>query len=677
MAWEMGAGLGHVLSLARIAETLRRRGQEICGAYLCRLENSALLAPHVKEPIRLAPTFGAPSRSQAGDPPQVATYGEFLGDIGYGSAERLSRQIGLWRRIYQEDRPDLVIADSAPTALIAARSMGLGTIAIGTPYYLPPSNLPTFPLLASGDLPRRYNEAALLATLNTVLESFGGEALAAFPQVFDADASCVTSLRMVDFYDGQRALPILPPIHECPPPAGHEGNEVIVYLSAPPPIEDPLWDALAGLDMPTHIVASDLDEPVRRKLSRQNITLGLGLSALLTPVDLVARCRVLVSNGNSGIVNLGLRAALPQVCLPLTSEHVSTCFGLSRHGAAVVLDRQRRTAADITVAIRETYEQRSALERARSLAAEVAPAFRINAAAAIADQIEALAELRAEMLLETKSDPAPLADTADAAGAPIVGATRLKFYRLTPNAPDIRPGRAERGWMNETNERYAYRCLPLSIANASGWELLMPASIEASWDGGAAKESIILKSLSGEAADSQIASSHFGHGILTFHTGYILRTDPGWGILCRGAPNEAKDGIAPLDGLIETDWLPYTFTMNWRFTRPGTVRFKKDEVFCFIMPVAHVALETIKPEILYLEDAPELKREYIAWSESRATFLKNLQAGDPQTVREAWQRFYPQGVTATGKRAPPSHRTKRNLSPGQRPSVLPIDEESS
>ena len=113
--------------------------------------------------------------------------------------------------------------------------------------------------------------------------------------------------------------------------------------------------------------------------------------------------------------------------------------------------------------------------------------------------------------------------------------------------------------------------------------------------------------------------------------------------------------------------------MNWRFTRPGTVQFKKDEVFCFVMPVAHLALDTIQPEILYLDEAPELKQEYAAWSKSRTTFLKNLEAGDAQTVQQAWQRFYLQGATATGKRAPTTHRTKRSLSTGQRESSNPID----
>ena len=38
--------------------------------------------------------------------------------------------------------------------------------------------------------------------------------------------------------------------------------------------------------------------------------------------------------------------------------------------------------------------------------------------------------------------------------------------------------------------------------------------------------------------------------------------------------------MQPLVGLIETDWLPFPFTMNWVFTRPGRVRLEKGEPFC-------------------------------------------------------------------------------------------------
>ena len=59
----------------------------------------------------------------------------------------------------------------------------------------------------------------------------------------------------------------------------------------------------------------------------------------------------------------------------------------------------------------------------------------------------------------------------------------LVCYPLEPDPPAIEPARAGRAWMDATDQRYAYRCLPLSMANASGWEILAPVAFEATWSG--------------------------------------------------------------------------------------------------------------------------------------------------------------------------------------------------
>ena len=66
----------------------------------------------------------------------------------------------------------------------------------------------------------------------------------------------------------------------------------------------------------------------------------------------------------------------------------------------------------------------------------------------------------------------------------------VKLHALTDHAPIVRPARAKRQWMDDFPDRHAYRCLPLSIANAFGWEVLCPAPIEIHWNGGMTVEDI-------------------------------------------------------------------------------------------------------------------------------------------------------------------------------------------
>src|SRR5262245_54946032 len=197
-------------------------------------------------------------------------------------------------------------------------------------------------------------------------------------------------------------------------------------------------------------------------------------------------------------------------------------------------------------------------------------------------------------------------------------AKKLIAYRINSRERQrIVPGQQRRSWMDETRHRFAYRCLPLTIANAIGWEILLPGKVIAEWNGGKEISDFTVVSDDPVLRPEHLALSHFGNGVLTFPVGYLFRTDPGVAVWARGIPNYAKDGIVALDGVIETDWLCFTFTMNWQFTRPGLVVFEKDEPFCFITLVEYRALAGVTTEIVALEDKYEVAAKFEGYRNAR------------------------------------------------------------
>ncbi len=238
----------------------------------------------------------------------------------------------------------------------------------------------------------------------------------------------------------------------------------------------------------------------------------------------------------------------------------------------------------------------------------------------------------------------------------------LTAYAIDGHQVSIRPAPVGRDWMDATPERFAYRCLPLNIANGLGWEILSPSGFTAEWNGEPGFDCIKVTPDRGTTA---MALSHFGSGVLTFHVSCLFRTSPGYDLVAQGPINRPKDGISALTGVIETDWSPFAFTMNWVFTRAHLpVRFEKGEPFCHIFPIERGMLEKMAPRMRVLSDNPELKRDHDAWSQSRSKFMEDLNQPGSEAEAARWQKFYYRGLGPTGEATGPGdHRTRVRLKP--------------
>jgi hypothetical protein len=240
---------------------------------------------------------------------------------------------------------------------------------------------------------------------------------------------------------------------------------------------------------------------------------------------------------------------------------------------------------------------------------------------------------------------------------------RLECFPLVSHPPELVPGRPDRDWMDQFKDRHPYRCLPMTMANTTGWELLCPMGFTAEWNGGKRMQDITFIPDRPHPDFHAFALSHFSEGVVSFQVGYLFRTPPGWSILCEGPPNLIKHGIQPLVGIVESDWLPFPFSMNWRFTAPGRVRFEKGEPFCFIVPVEDKKVEAFDIVYRSLDADPDLQRQYEAWKQTRTQFNVRVMRGDPTAQKAAWQRFYFRGELPEEEPSerPADHVHKRRL----------------
>jgi Family of unknown function (DUF6065) len=233
-------------------------------------------------------------------------------------------------------------------------------------------------------------------------------------------------------------------------------------------------------------------------------------------------------------------------------------------------------------------------------------------------------------------------------------------YQIHPVPPrmTLHTAPIERDWMEAAPQRFPYRCLPLNIANQNGWVLACPAAFRAYWYGGPNAADIDIRF---DGPPDNAVLSHFGSGVITFSLPYLFRTPPGVNTWAKGLSNHIKDGIQPLEGVIETDWATSTFTMNWKFTRPNEwVHFAQGEPICMLVPIPRGFSETMAPQIKLLSTNAELEEKYKAWEASRSGFLKGLKENDPGAVKQGWQKDYFQGKLAEGG-AFDGHQTRLHL----------------
>ena len=231
---------------------------------------------------------------------------------------------------------------------------------------------------------------------------------------------------------------------------------------------------------------------------------------------------------------------------------------------------------------------------------------------------------------------------------------RLIAYRVGHcEGWEIAPAPRQRAWMNATPGGFANRCLPLTMANHAGWVIRSPATFRAVWNGDAAPGASIRFEFADETSAAHSASirSHFGSGIITFSIPYLFRTEAGVALLARGAPNEPKAHCTALEGLVETDWSPSTFTMNWMITTPdAVVEFRAGDPVCFLQPIRMELIESMEPVVRSIDADAALKAEYEAWTRSRGAFIADPERGSK------WQKDYHRGRIGE-TRAPREHRT--------------------
>lgn len=268
-AWELGAGLGHLGVFSPLARQLTGRGHEVT---LAARETATV--DEVARDLRLR-VVQAPflSESAAGAPP--LSYSDILTRYGLAKPAVLRGHVAAWRGLFELTRPQLLIADHAPAALVAARSAGLPVMLFNSGFFVPPPvhPLPALrPWQAAAPATLAAIDRALLDSINTCLDDYGAPTIGAVAHLFEVAEPTLLGFPEFDHYDRQGRIAYwgytgTAGVGDAPRWPEHPGQRIFAYLRAGMAHLAATVGALIRAGQPTLLYCPDLPEDLAHAIA--------------------------------------------------------------------------------------------------------------------------------------------------------------------------------------------------------------------------------------------------------------------------------------------------------------------------------------------------------------------------------------------------------------------------
>ncbi|MDB5801582.1 MAG: hypothetical protein JWL63_2521 [Rhodocyclales bacterium] len=340
IALELGGNLGHLARCLPLARKLREQGHTVLFAVPDSRTAGQMLVQHGIAFVE-SPRITVAQRTAR--PP--VNYADMLLREGYRDTVALQGAVQSWLNLFRLFQPDRIIADHAPTALLAARIAQLPAAALGSGFEIPPQSTPLPSMRPWDDVPTAQLAEAddgLLRTINTVLKVRRQPLMQSVAELFGSVRRILATFPELDHY-GQR-----PGEHYAgvfyEPKAGEgastvawpegQGARVLVYMRPEMRGFAPLLKALKASNHRVIFVAPGTHPSHVARFSAPHLHFShqaVAFASLLPEADLA------IGYGSIGFTTQTLRAGLPQLILPAFVEQQLCATRIMDMGAGLSL----------------------------------------------------------------------------------------------------------------------------------------------------------------------------------------------------------------------------------------------------------------------------------------------------------------------------------------------------
>lgn len=384
LCWELGTDYQHLLSLQSVARYYQSKGCDIwiAGRDVTKLKR---LFSDLKVNVVQAPY--ADSAAELGLEKQAPrSYADFLRRCGYHHADALSGLVSAWRTLFDFIKPDLMLCDHAPTALLASRGLSFSgrsvpKVAVGMPFSVPDDNRPAGVFFA-GDLAKNdiiLYEDDLVKVINKVCIEFSITRINNLADLFSDLEKCIfQTYSELDHYGYRSAEQrfktsyvgaAVPDFSESPVFPHFKGPKIYCHVkgSAETPV---LLKTLQAIECSAIVLVDGIPDAIVNAHRSRHI---LYVDKPVNMQEVLDKSTFAILNGGINSVSLFMKAGIPVALFPLNIEQflmakrveaLNAGFQINLSdvdsalaGLQKVNSRQKKVAAGL---FEEKYEQESA-----------------------------------------------------------------------------------------------------------------------------------------------------------------------------------------------------------------------------------------------------------------------------------------------------------------------------
>ena len=374
--WEQGVNIGHLNNLRLPIEIAIKNGHQVI---LAARELHALKSIIGDLPITC---MQAPFKQNTVTLGQEAflSFTHLLSRQCFSNTDELQVYLNAWCALYYLVKPDLVVFEHSPTALIAAHDYPFKKMLVGNGFSIPPQGqdpdapfmpFPTTQLTPAVLESLHSDDKALLRIINTAQTLIGAKPMDSLYRIYgQAHARLLTTWPQLDHFGertGQVYVGVQPPPNLTAPewPSG-AGPKVFGYLNAMPSLEL-LLQGLVSAQVCALLLVRNLPLHLRERYSSERIRF---IDRAVNLEDVARQVSWVVSNCNHNTVAYFAQRGVPQLLIPTYQEHLFLALRLVQRGAAAMAYQDQPA---YTAAINAIQTHAPLHEQAKLLAAQMTP----------------------------------------------------------------------------------------------------------------------------------------------------------------------------------------------------------------------------------------------------------------------------------------------------------------